>query len=346
MRKDNCLKTLLFVVFLATIVVGCVEKEAPATNPTPTTQTPTPTPTPPLNYDSSAVKTVDINIEPGPVSGDESLFAQLIDMPITSLFFYDEYGRKITKFDNGDTTIIVGLLNSQEAPLDTYSIVTPKNETLKLPWIVYGKQSAARCYYIAVAVLLPDGRVANSIIPFDYDIEINTKQYVVGYADGEADASKGYSIHVSSSADTNYRDGYYDGYGGYTPRATYLNVGEYETIQLSPSIPEQSRSWHPVTAFSGKAMSFSDEDKITSSFNIQGEVWRVTYTVSDTDPKTGYFHTAVYPKGETVGSVADASCDDTPCSDTFYIFKKTGDYYFTVSALYLDNWKLEVEDYY
>ena len=196
------------------------------------------------------------------------------------------------------------------------------------------------CRYIGVVVLLPDGRIANAAIDFNYRKEINTKQYVKGYEEGEADARRGYSVQVSSSADKNYRDGYYDGYGGFTPVATSRIIGGHETITLSPPISEQPKSWHPVNTFSGK------EDKNTTSFAIQGEVWRVTYMVSGADPEHGTFHTYIYPKGKTAGSIARWTCYGSRCSDTFYIFEGSGEYYFKVGAANLDSWKLEVEDYY
>jgi len=220
----------------------------------------------------------------------------------------------------------------------TKNLVMKHHQSIKILGV--DTETKFYCSHVGVVVLLPDGQIANTTFYFDYDREINTKQYVKGYEDGEADARKGYSIQVSSYADKNYRDGYYDGYGGFTPIATSWDIGGHKTIRLSPPISEQPKSWHPVNTFSGK------EDKNTTSFAIRGEVWRVTYTVNDADPKYGVFYMSVYPKGETVGYVAHVSCRDTPCSNTIYIFKGTGNYYIKVLAANLDSWKLEVEDYY
>jgi len=189
-------------------------------------------------------------------------------------------------------------------------------------------------------VLLPDGRIANTTFYFDYDREINTKQYVDGYEDGEADARRGYSIQVSHSADKNYRDGYYDGYGGFTPVATSLDIGGHKRIKLSTPLSEQPKTWHPVITFSGK------NDKTTKPFTIVGDVWRVKYVALRSG---SYFHVCVYPKGETMGKVGCFPVNPKIhyCyNDTFYIFEGSNDYYFEVNAANIDSWTLEVEDYY
>jgi len=100
----------------------------------------------------------------------------------------------------------------------------------------------------------------------------------------------------------------------------------------------ESRRWHTVTTFSGS------NDKTTSSFTIKGDEWRVKYTVSG-DPEYAFFGVFLRSK-KTDRSVSSWSCDEGDCSDTQYIYKGYGDYYFEVWAANLDSWKLEVEDYY
>lgn len=207
--------------------------------PTPTiTHTPTPTatpaatPTPPLNYDSSTVEEIDVDVDLS--------YLTLFDVynPTLSLSFYDKYDRKIAKFNNGKTNVIVTLEDVFEDPIWTESTIIASGDEIpkNIDAIVniYERDEVIRhCYYLKVEVLLPDGRIANTKIYFEYDREINTKQYVDGYEAGKADARMGYSTQVSSSADKNYRDGYYDGYGGFTPVATSLDVGGRKTIKLS-----------------------------------------------------------------------------------------------------------------
>ena len=64
------------------------------------------------------------------------------------------------------------------------------------------------------------------------------------------------------------------------------------------------------------------------------------------DPDYPYFYVFVSPLGETVSYVSHWSCAEAPYSDTQYIYEGAGDYYFDIGAANLDNWKLEVEDYY
>jgi len=337
MNKKLGIGIIVAAIVMVAMFAGCIEEEAPeAVYPTPTpTFTPTPTPTPPLNYDSSEVEEISVDIDVNDYY-----------TPTVSLSFYDKYDRRITNFNNGETTVIVVLEDVFKNSIWTKSTVIASGNEIPenidaIIVSIYERDKVIRdCCYLKVEVLLPDGRIAKANIPFIYSDQINIKQYIDGYEDGYDDALRGYSAKVSINADKDYRDGYYDGYGDFTPRYRYWDVGGHKTIRLSPPISEQPKSWHPVNTFSGK------EDKNTTSFAIRGEVWRVTYTVNDADPKYGVFYMSVYPKGETVGYVAHVSCRDTPCSNTIYIFKGTGNYYIKVLAANLDSWKLEVEDYY
>lgn len=99
--------------------------------------------------------------------------------------------------------------------------------------------------------------------------------------------------------------------------------------------------WFPAISFAGSA------DKTTDEFYIEGDKWRIKYTVT---PKAGYseyssFGVFVYPAGETALYIATFDCDEGYCSDTQYVHTGSGIYYIVVISCY-NNWKLEIEDYY
>ena len=242
--KEDIIAGIVGVVLFCAIVIplliftGYIEWGEPTPTPivTPTvtpTPSPTPSPTPPLNYDSSTVEKIDVDVDLRSLFGAYNCYN-----PTLSLSFYDKYDRKITKFNNGETNVIVVLEDVFKDSIWTKSTVIASGneipENIDAIVNIYERDEVIRdCYYLKVEVLLPDGRIANTKIYFEYDREINTKQYVDGYEDGKADARMGYSTQVSSSADKNYRDGYYDGYSGFTPVATSLDVGWHKTIKLS-----------------------------------------------------------------------------------------------------------------
>ena len=341
MNKKLGIGIVVVAIVVVLMCAGCIEEGGvPASTPTPT-----PTPTPPLNYDSKAVEKMDINVD------WNSMLGHLV-YPTVSLSFYDKYDREITKFNNGETNVIVVLIRDWERfgnRLEQGSKVIQKGEGIpkKLPF--YGIDIGGVWDYIGVVVLLPDGRIANASIPIDRGT-FERASYVSGYEAGESDARKGYSAEVSILASKNYREGYYDGYGGFTPR--HYVVGEPKKIMLSSQIPEPPKSWHPVNTFSGK------DKTTTNSFTIQGDIWRVFYTISGSN-KESYvtsknqpkFHFYLHRKGGTNECVGDwevAVLTDSR-SSTVYLFNGSGDYYFEIDAINLvsySGWKLEVEEYY
>ena len=351
MNKKLWIGIVVVAIVAVAIFSGCVEKEkASEATPIPV-PTLTPTPRPPLNYDSSEVEEISVDVDV-----NDNYY------PTVSLSFYDKYGRMITKFNNGETNIIVALEHFWKDPIWTDSTIVATGKKIPESISIYVVEDTKLefegtvidlggvkddCRHIGVVVLLPGGRIANATMDFKYWEEINTKQYVKGYADGEADARRGYSTQVSSYDDKNYRDGYYDGYGGFTPVATSWLIGGHETITLSPPISGQPKSWHPVTTFSGK------EDKNTTSFTIQGDIWRVKFTASSsTAPEYLSLYGHIYPKGKTVGGIGDVEygkydfISGGVCDETFYLLEGNGDYYIRIREANLDSWKVEVEDYY
>ncbi|MBN1763534.1 MAG: hypothetical protein JW878_10775 [Methanomicrobia archaeon] len=129
----------------------------------------------------------------------------------------------------------------------------------------------------------------------------------------------------------------------------YWEGGGYEEVHATPtptatpkptSTPTpKPKKWHSVTSFSGSG------DKTTSSFTIKGDEWRVEYEAKSDKPEYAGFGVHVYRKGATM-SVSSWDCFQEECSDTQYIYRGEGDYYFEVIAANLDSWNLKVEDYY
>lgn len=118
-----------------------------------------------------------------------------------------------------------------------------------------------------------------------------------------------------------------------------ITIGEPK-ISPTPTPTSKPKKWHSVTSFSGSA------DKTTQPFTIKGDEWQVKYEMKSSKPEYAVFGVFVYPRGETVMFVSSWDCFQQECSDTQYIYKGAGDYYFEITAANIDSWRLEVEDYY
>lgn len=103
--------------------------------------------------------------------------------------------------------------------------------------------------------------------------------------------------------------------------------------------PNTEKTWREVTTFSGK------DTKDTPTFNIQGERFKLTYTVI---PESGYpeyasFSVYAFEPGNDVYT-SYASLDSG--TDSTISYKGKGEYYLKIVAANLDGWSIKVEDYY
>ncbi len=104
--------------------------------------------------------------------------------------------------------------------------------------------------------------------------------------------------------------------------------------------PLVSKSWHEIKTFSGSS------DKTTDTFNIQGDKFKLTYTI-DASNDYSIFSFFVYPEGETV-MYSESIMSDMGVSgtDSTISYVGKGIYYLKVIAANLDSWEVEIEDYY
>jgi hypothetical protein len=111
--------------------------------------------------------------------------------------------------------------------------------------------------------------------------------------------------------------------------------------QLASSADSQP-TWHSVANFTG------DGDKETAPFQIKGDKFKLAITAKTESLKYGAFYVFVYPEGKikyaTLGSI-DSFYNLTE-TDEIYSYTGPGSYYCQISQNDLDNWKIEVFDYY
>jgi len=102
----------------------------------------------------------------------------------------------------------------------------------------------------------------------------------------------------------------------------------------------EQKTWHSVNTFTGT------EGRTTPSFAIKGDEWRVKWLVKISSTFS-LFYVHVYREGQTSELVDEWSWDEEYSHrDTRYIHAGNGSYYFRVLAMDIDEWELEVEDYY
>lgn len=174
----------------------------------------------------------------------------------------------------------------------------------------------------------------NIIISYDKE----TDKYEINHIFQNRDGTWGHFV----SDDTTWHDR--EWFEGYCPilvthvDLSSITIGEPK-VSPTPTPTSKPKKWHSVTSFTGSG------DKTTSSFTIKGNEWRVKYEAKSSKPEYAFLSVYVYRKGATI-SVSSWDCYQEECSDTQYIYKGNGDYYFKVIAANLDSWELKVEDYY
>jgi len=116
------------------------------------------------------------------------------------------------------------------------------------------------------------------------------------------------------------------------------NIQEQETE--SENLPNQQinsqKSWHEVTTFTGTS------DKKTDTFNIQGDRFRLTYTVN---PANDYsiFYLYAYELGNEI-YIESFNLDSG--TEESLSYEGAGEYYLDINAANLRDWTVKVEDYY
>lgn len=104
-------------------------------------------------------------------------------------------------------------------------------------------------------------------------------------------------------------------------------------------------TWHSVATYTGT------ENKDTDTFNIQGDKFKVKVTAKANADyvEYGYFSVFVYPQGESTSYAGQETIDtfDTTTETLeFTVNEGPGTYYLSVLAANLDQWNVEVFDYY
>lgn len=104
-----------------------------------------------------------------------------------------------------------------------------------------------------------------------------------------------------------------------------------------------SPTWHSVATFTGTG------DKDTDTFQIKGDKFKLKVTAKTESSEYAVFAVYVYPEGETAAYSGQGnidSFDKNTETDEFFINAGSGTYYLKTIAANLDNWDIEVFDYY
>ncbi|RCV65421.1 CASH domain-containing protein [Methanophagales archaeon] len=123
-----------------------------------------------------------------------------------------------------------------------------------------------------------------------------------------------------------------------------LHTSKYSGEQIyespSPTQTQEQKTWHYVSTFTGT------KGRTTEPFAIKGDVWRVKWLVKISSTFS-FFYVHVFSERQARDVVAEWSwSEENSHRDTKYIHEGNGSYYFSVSAMDIDEWELEVEDYY
>ncbi len=111
--------------------------------------------------------------------------------------------------------------------------------------------------------------------------------------------------------------------------------------QLASSTNSQP-TWHSVANLTGEG------SKDTAPFQIKGDKFKLFITAKTDSLKYGAFYVFVYPEGE-LRDISRGSIDPFPditATDEIYSYNGPGNYYCKVSQNDLENWSIEVYDYY
>ena len=123
------------------------------------------------------------------------------------------------------------------------------------------------------------------------------------------------------------------------PNKNNLGNVQEPTIQDQNAQDQQQnvqKTWHEVTTFTGTS------DKKTDTFNIQGDRFRLTYTVN---PSNDYsiFYLYVYEPGSDIYTESFSLESGTEESVSY---EGSGEYYLDIKAANLNSWTVKVEDHY
>lgn len=109
------------------------------------------------------------------------------------------------------------------------------------------------------------------------------------------------------------------------------------------STQAQSATWHSIATFTGTG------DKDTDSFTTKGNKFKIQITGTTSSLEYGSISFFAYPEGETKSYVGQGSIDkfsQNTQSDESIVTASPGNYYLSVIAANMDNWNIQVFDYY
>ena len=115
------------------------------------------------------------------------------------------------------------------------------------------------------------------------------------------------------------------------------------TTTTAPTTTTTAVTWHSIAKFTGTG------DKNTPSFTTQGNKFKVVIKATASSPQYAGIDFFAYPEGETVSFVGQGAIDSfssASASDEFEVTASPGNYYLDVIAANLNNWNIEVFDYY
>jgi hypothetical protein len=103
--------------------------------------------------------------------------------------------------------------------------------------------------------------------------------------------------------------------------------------------PDPEPCWHTVATFQGR------HSKVTDTFTIKGDTWRMNWETVGHEPESSISVTA-YKEFVFYTFVDGFTGNNYPFSDTYCVYEGAGTYYLDIMADKLDLWKITVQDYY
>lgn len=124
---------------------------------------------------------------------------------------------------------------------------------------------------------------------------------------------------------------------GCTNNADSGNSSSYSTSSVNQA------TWHSVANFTGTG------DKNYNHFTIKGNKFKLKYSIDKESTEYGLFYLFVYPEDESSEYISYASLEDRSKlieQDQTFVNIGPGTYYCKIGAANLNNWKVEILDYY
>ena len=119
-------------------------------------------------------------------------------------------------------------------------------------------------------------------------------------------------------------------------KAASTNATQVSEQAIDTSIPLDQEGWQTVQTFTGQ------DTFTTTTFQIQGVKWRLSWIIDAVNPTYASFSAFVYPNKPGSLPIQQISSSPGRSSETVYIDNRSQDYYIKVIAANLKGWTVVV----